>query len=531
MPFYVVQAGTKLYRVNTAGTVATELTLPAGVVVDDTKQLRGAILGKQLVLCNSPSENLWMTPDGTLRRLAVKPPGGPCVLVAAAGGTLTGAYRAKTTFLVKDPITRKVIAESNFSDVSASSAVLATQALQATQVIVSSDEAVNARRLYRTTSGPGSTYFKWLDLDGNASTTVTDGLTDAGLALAAAPTDLGTPPGEFSIVVEWKDRLWAVPKTEIDTVYFSANRKHYAWPATNTLAIKPFGFDTIGVSSFIPRRDELGIGKANVIWKVIGDPPDIRLIKVYEGKGPVSHDATVVINDVAYMLFRDGVYTWGSDGVRSITENDVHPWFNTDTYFTRSRFQYAFARYNQALHAYELCLAALGSSVEDRWVTYHINEKKWLGPHRIAGFTPTATAQLEDDNGVRFPVIGTSNGFLLKMNEATRSDAGTAIAFDVKIRHNHVPDVAKYFGQMSVLTRKESGGTLTITPAVGNLDASDQGAPISHALTSERALLRRLSTSGQPLGRICTLTFTQSTNNQGVSIFGYEIPVAAASRR
>jgi hypothetical protein len=132
------------------------------------------------------------------------------VLSAGGAGPLIGAYRVKGTFLIKDDDGR-VIAESDYGPVSDASPALVSNALQVTGINRSSNANVNGRRLYRTTSGPGDTYFQWIDVDGNVTTSVIDGVTDEGLATLAAPTDLGTPSLRFDLIVAWKDRLWGRP--------------------------------------------------------------------------------------------------------------------------------------------------------------------------------------------------------------------------------------------------------------------------------------------------------------------------------
>lgn len=534
MGYYVAQADNLLRSVGVDGSV-TLLTLPSGILIDTTKRLRAAVLGKAIVLVNSPSRNLWIDRFGTLRELAITPPPTQPTLTAVAGGTLVGAYLAKFTYLLIDPVSRVAVAESDFSPVS-TQATPATQQLQVGNIGVSARADINGRRFYRTASGPGEEYFKWFDLPGNnfAVSTFTDGRSDDSLGVLSAPDDLGTPPGRFSLIVQWKDRLFAVPTTDIDTVHYTANRKHYAWPAVNTLPIKPLGADSVGVSGFLPRRDELGIARRDLIYKVIGDPPNISLVKLVEGVGVEAPDSVQVIRDIAFWLAKDGVYMWGPGGVSCVSdESSVRAWFTTDTYFNRARFQYAIARYNEKLHAYELHLAAAGSSNEDRWVTYYIDQKRWLGPHRTAAFTPSVAALLRDSNGVALPVIGDTSGYLWKVTESTTpsDDTATAIDFDVTLRHNcGTPDIDKEFLQLSMLTQIQVAGSLIITPALGRVDASDQSS-ITHDLTTGRERLRRISTYAQGVGKNLKLRFRQNSAAQDVVIYGYEIPWFEAGRR
>ena len=73
---------------------------------------------------------------------------------------------------------------------------------------------------------------------------------------------------------------------------------------------------------------------------------------VAEGVGPQSHDAIVIIRDVAYFLGGDGVYIWGPEGLTNISRDTVNPWFASDTYFNRSKYSIAWAYWNQLLDSY-----------------------------------------------------------------------------------------------------------------------------------------------------------------------------------
>jgi hypothetical protein len=517
--FYLAQAGTSLYRLDATG-AATLLTPPADVLLDASRRARFAVLNRQVVIVNSPSDNLWVDPQGTVRRLTMKPPATPVVLAAGAAGTLNGSYIAACSFVVRDVQTRRVLAESPMGPISAASPTLANQVLSVTQVPLAA-ESIESRRLYRTSSGPGDTYFRWIDLDQNEQTTLIDGVSDESLDLFAAPTDLGASP-RFELIVEWKDRLWAKPMNEIDSVYYTGVGKFYGWPWSQRLAVKPLGGDERGVTGFMARRDELAIGRLDRIYKVVGtSPTNYELPKLIEGVGIVAPDSVNVRNDIARWLAKDGVYEWGPNGVTCISKERVHPWFATDTYFNRSEFPNAIGRYNPRFNTYELLLAAAGSSVLDRWVSYDLDRKIWLGPHRTAVCTPTATGLVLDENDLDVPMIGASDGHLYRMNQTGASDGASAIDYDVILRHAQDPDVQKVFGELSLLTRPTAGtaGRLTITPYVGPIDPPAQ-APFTHELAHERETHRHLG-----VGRVLKLRFRQNVAGQACEILGYEIPL------
>ena len=100
--FYLVQAGTSLQLVKSDGTIVA-LTLPSGVSIDSTKRAVSAVLGSAVVIANSPSVNLWLDPvDFTVRTLSILPPLSAPDVAAGASTGLTGAYRVKVSYAVKD---------------------------------------------------------------------------------------------------------------------------------------------------------------------------------------------------------------------------------------------------------------------------------------------------------------------------------------------------------------------------------------------------------------------------------------------
>lgn len=117
------------------------------------------------------------------------------------------------------------------------------------------------------------------------------------------------------------------------------------------------------------------------------------------------------------------------------------------------------------------------------------------------------------------------------MNQPTISDDGTAIDFDVRLRHTaNTPDIEKVFLEASVHVRPEAGGTLLIIPALGTENAAAQ-ASISHGLTLDRRRHRRISTATNPTGRMLTLRFQNAELDQKVQLRGYEIPFFEEGRR
>lgn len=476
MAFYLVQSGTKLYKVDTNGN-AVELALPSGVTINSARRGRFAILDRTVVFVNAPSLNLQIDPNLTVRILTPTTPTTSPVAAAGAAGALTGSYRYGVTFAIMSGT--RVITESGMSDPS-SAVVLALQQGALSSIPVSAQPGINARRIYRTLNG-GTDFFLVTTIVDNTSTTLAGDNTTDEEAAAGTPLDegLGQPPGAttgdyIEEIVAWKDRLWIMSHNEPDRIRFSANGLAYGFNEDNEVKAKPVGADLAGGTGFIARRDELGIGKRRKFMKVIGnDESDFEVIGVNEDVGIWAPESAVVNRDIGYFLAEDGVYAFASGPLTCLSREKVHPWFTTDDFFNRALFPQAFAHYNQRLDGYQLWLASAGSDVIDRWVFLDMKTRNWYGPHKTAALTASCVGVFEDNDGLVVPVIGDVDGQIWRMNQPAFRDGASAIDFDVygKFHSQGNPDSTKVWGPLSVFNKAESGGTLTIEARVGGLNA------------------------------------------------------------
>lgn len=521
--FYVVQSGTTLKKMSPSGTV-TALTLPTGVDIASAKRLRGAVLNNQVVLVYSPSANLTIDAFNTVRPMELTPPGAAATVSTAAGGTLSGSFKVKQTFFIKDQ-NGNVLVESDFGP---ASATVSPSAQWITVVPVKSAQTVSGTRLYRTTTGPGSTYFPWIDIEGNEGSTFRDDLSDAGLQLVAAPTDLGTSP-KFSNIVEWKERLWGVPEEEFDSLWQSALNKAGSWPRSRTILIPPKQNDDRGITGLLRRKDELGVGRADRLFKIVGtSESNFTRQSVSNEVGIWATDSVSVAHDIGYFLGNPfGIYSWGPSGVKNISDEKVKAWFSTDTYFNRSRFEYAYGCYDPIQHAYICLLSAAGSTDLDRWIQYNIATDTWWGPHKTGAFTPTGCVTFRNSNNVLLPIIFASDGKLYQPQTTKTDGSSTAIDFDVESNwmSGGTPDIFKTWLDPSIVTEIQSAGTLTVTPRIGERNAS-AGSAISHDMTLGSQRLRRLGN-----GKFAQFRFRENTAGQDVTLYGFEVPFIENGRR
>ena len=543
MAFLLTQAGTTLYKVDLTSGVATALTLPTGVTLSSTRKPKFALLNQWVAMVNSPTRNLLIDPEGIVTPLVPQAPANMSRVVAGSGTGLTGDYMYAISFIVKNS-DGDLLAESPISPPSPP-ATLTNDDVALTQIPLSTEAHVTGRRIYRTlTGGSASIMFHLFDIDDNTTESINDNAPDATVSLLPSmAATLVSPPGtmagiRFKNIVQWKSRFWAVADdpTLMDTVYACETNKVYAWP--NTLVAYPTGQSATGVIAFATRKNQLGLLKNAGVWAVSGATnstgvtfSNISVGQIDDGtKGCTAVESVVSRGDVAFWLGANAVYMWDDKGVQDISSAKVKPWFQSDTYFNRSRFQYAFAKWNEVTECYELHLAAAGDSTENRWVSYHPASGAWFGPHVTAAFTPTHGFWLRDVNNLPMVITGGSDGVLYTGNSANKRD-GAATAIDMDCygpwHVGDTPDRVHTWLQLSMLSRVESSGTAAITPYYGtNVSTVTTGTDMTHTLTTGRELLNRIGSAN-----ICRLRIRKNTVNTGMTLYGYELPWFTNGRR
>lgn len=521
MGMTLIQAGSSLQMTDTSGTLTT-LTLPTGITLRTDLEPRFAQYGRYIVMVNSPNRPITIDPLGVVRVLTPFAPSQVVTLSSGGAGALTGSYKAKQTFVIRDTY-GNVIAESDFGPEMSTGFSASGNTLAVGNINISGDD-VTGTRIYRTTAG-GAVYFRWRDLDGNVATSSdNDDLADLALDEFAAPT-LGTPP-DLMDIIEWRGRLWGKSRTNIDDVYYSEAGAMYAWPDDNTLSIPKVGSDNRGVTAFIKRRESLIVGRQNSIQQITGtDDSDFRVVGVTDQCGIESAASVALYKEAAFFLGKDGVYKLDSDGITCVSNGKsdgscaVRKWFTTDTYFNRAQFQYARAVIDPVRLKYRLLLSAAGSTNLDRWVEYDLEDGTWWGPHKTDDFTPVSMFVVVDANDQLLPMIGSSTGFLYK--EQTTATDGTATGIDMSVDiaiADEDAEYEKYFGRLTMLGKVQTQGNVKVTPTVGYGSLATIGLPQYYQMAKGTQTLGRLG-----LGETLALNFRHTTAAEPVELYGFEI--------
>lgn len=519
MAFNLIQAGTSLYSVNSAGAVSPALTLPTGITLSNTRVPRFTRFGRYVIVVNTPSRPLSVDDTGTVRPLTPLAPTSIPTLAGEAGGTLTGAFLAKQTFVILDSV-GNLIAESDYGPIPTNAVTIAAQYLRMANLSISTDvNTISGARLYRTTKGPGGVYFQWATVAGNSQTVFRDDKSDASLQLLAGPI-LGSAPS-LTLIAEWQGRLWGVDRLRVDDLRYTEAGTAYAWSALNTLPVPHVGDDRFGITALVPRREVLGIGRQNRIVQVTGNTRlNIRPVGVTENCGMLSQESVVTYRDIVLFLWRDGVYQWDTDGIVCVSHRaGVNSWFQTDDFFNRGMFSQAFAVFDPITTSYRLFLCAANSTIPSQWVEYSLKTGKFYGPHTTSVCTPTCAIALRGNNDQLYPMIGSREGYL-SQDTNIRADwdlAPIAMRIDMAGHDQDVPNDVKYFGRVNIHTEPELAGTLDVTTRVSH-HLNWTNVKSTHDLTIAHEPLDRIGA-----GQRATLVFENKELNQNVTIYGYGI--------
>ncbi len=547
MASYLVQSGTSLYFVNPTTLTATLITLPAGITLYGSgTPCRAAVFGgvttaqPQIIVVNGGTHDFWIDWTGTARLLQVSSPIVAPTLSAGAGTGLTGTYIVAATFKVKDA-NGTTIFETGLGPSSAGFAVVNTTILL-NNIPSSADGVVNARGLYRTLTG-GTTLYPWFDLDDNTTLSDDRGGSDALLSLLPTTASTYGAPPDLKLCVQWKDRLWGVPRILVDHLRWTEERVFYGWSATNEVLIPPTNTDSTGVTALIPRRDQLGVARRNRLYQITGESNDtFSRNQVTPNIGCLSQESVVVIRDVAYWLGEFGVVEWTSESIMYVSEAQVDAWFTSDKYFNRSLFSIAQGRYNPDIDAYELLLAGLDSDVLNMWVAFDLKRRCWLGPNvtdlplACCGSDSEMHGYLRDADLLPIAVFGGSTGNIYKRDDVADDD-NNPVRMDVilPVLGSFAPELEKTWLDPTLHSRVEPEGpgenTVTVTSSVGSLDedglVDDTDPVISEAdLTQDYQRLDRPGT-----GRYVSFRFQHAAQGERVRIEGLEVPYTVIGRR
>lgn len=234
--------------------------------------------------------------------------GAPIPTFAGAGGSVFEAssgseWSYKITFVDDAGFESNAGPASTIADNTTGSTNFAR--IELTQLPISNNAAVVARKIYRTTAGGAD----WVFLDtvnDNVTTTYTDTTDDDALS-TESPPELGrevfdhSPPPNAGMTVIWKRTAFmAGDPLNPNILYFSRFDFPEAFPVLNTIE-----FDE-RITGMFKTYIGLVVVTESAYWRILNDNPDYTVDRAINGMGCVGMRAAGAGREMGWAVDRDG---------------------------------------------------------------------------------------------------------------------------------------------------------------------------------------------------------------------------------
>jgi hypothetical protein len=236
----------------------------------------------------------------------------PTIADGGAGNLVAGDYIAVVTFY-----NTETGAESNPSDNSSTLTLGASKQIAWTNIPVSTNAQVNARRLYRTMVDQEGEYYFVGQINDNTTTTYTDNIVQSSLGVQVS-NENGQPPTSLTVAEIFQERLWATDGTNL---YFSGFALPESFYVFDYLQVTPDdGHEIVGLLNF---GDRLIVGKTNATYYVTGyDASTFQLTTLSDRHGVYAHHSMRASEGFAFWFGGDNFYQTDGNVVRAI--GDIH---------------------------------------------------------------------------------------------------------------------------------------------------------------------------------------------------------------
>lgn len=452
-------------------------------------------------------------------------------LTAAEGITGTGftqnsVYSYKVTFVTKQGF------ESNAGSKSAD-LTLSTEVsdIDLTNIPVSADSQVIARKIYRTVAG-GNLWVFVDRIENNTATTYTDSITDLLLGEDTPPEagdvsiDHSLPP-KIGIVKLWRQTLFgAGDPSNPNSVYYSDFNEPEAWPILNVATLDAKVTAIYEAYSALIIETELGK------WQVTGENPDYRFDKIINRIGCIGRRAAGETLIEGWAIDRDGLRLYDANNPVKISEPIRDKFEN----FNKLYIELSHSMHSKFNNAILMCMAGASTTSfnADNYVYQfpvdEVGQGWWWKLSLPSSVNILDLEEIEDSNGDLHVYFGGSDGMIYELFDrnsknwatATGSEAITTTITTKWLRLGQLGEQSDFAtGRASprfiemVTDGDPCTWNITIETAVGPNQAvatSSVTIPIVFADDNERLMRYPIKNILQP-GECVRITATQDTPN------------------
>jgi hypothetical protein len=400
-----------------------------------------------------------------------------------------------------------------------------------TNIPVSADNQVIARKLYRTVAG-GSLWIFVDRIEDNTTTTYTDAIADIALGETSPPEagdvsiDHSVPP-LMGIIKAWRRTIFgAGDPSNPNSVYFSDFEEAEGFPQLNIFTLDAKVTAIYETYSALIVETELGK------WQVTGDNPDFRFDKIINNIGCVGRRAAGETRIEGWAIDRDGLRLYDANNPVKISE-PIRDKFET---FTKTYIEYTHSRFVKNDNAIIMCIPGetqYNFNADNFVYQYPVDEVGqgwWWKLQLPSSVNILDLEEVEDDNGDFHLYFGSTDGMIYELFDRDSKDWATATSSEPItttittkwLRLGQLGEQSDFAtGRVSprLIEMITDGDACTWTVTVETATGPEQAVatssvtiPIVFGDTNERLMRYPVKNTLQP-GEYIRITATQGTTN------------------
>lgn len=462
--------------------------------------------------------------------------------LTAAEGTAGSGFATGDIFSYKVTFVTKQGFESNAGPKSADLTLTAGRDdISLTNIPVSNDTQVIARKIYRTVAG-GSLWIYIDRLEDNTTTTYTDSTLDEEVGVTSPPEagdvsiDNSLPPSG-GIIKFWRRTMFmAGDPSNPQSVYFSEADEPEGFPQLNIFTLDSKVTAIYETYSALIVETELGK------WQVTGENPDFRFDKIINNIGCVGRRAAGETRIMGWAIDRDGLRLYDANNPVKISE----PIRDKFAEFTKTHLEYTHSRHSKNDNAILMCVpgATQYSINADNYVyQYPIDEVGqgwWWKLVLPSSVNILDLEEIEDDDGEFHLYFGSTDGMLYELFDrdakswatATSSEAITTTITTKWMRLGQLGEQSDFAtGRVAprLIEMVTDGDACTWNVTIETATGPNQTTPTSTVMVpivfgddNERMMRYPIKGSLQP-GEFVRITATQGTADVHSEILAFRL--------
>lgn len=340
-----------------------------------------------------------------------RPTVGTMALAAGAAGLHNGTYEARVTF-----VNTATGQESSTSNTTSATVTVASKILSWSNIPVSADTQVDARRLYLRNTATQANFYLAATIADNTSTTTTTNLSDSSLVTLGPDTDENDPPpANIKFAATHLSRLFLSDGADL---FYSKAALPEAFDPDNVEAVNTNDGDQI--TGIMSAYELLVIFKRNAMYALFGDDPDSWTIRqISSDIGCVSHRSIKTVEGITYWWSLKGPMAWDGTGLpKAIGTPLIQPTISTDN-LNFSLFSSICAEIDSINQRVMFALPSSSAATRcDIILPFNYRAGAWEAD-RWDPFDIASMASIEDTNKVPWVMIGSYSGQVFKWWNAT----------------------------------------------------------------------------------------------------------------